>query len=237
MAIILPWHALCFWGIVDPVFFPAPLNVIQNTFFLLVNDGLLIHIFHSMRRLMFAAGIAIPFGVCLAILMAHSKNLDNYLNPLIAFTFPLPKVAIYPLLLLISGIDDLSKILLISIGMFYLIFINTRVGVKRLLNSQAYDIIKIYKLKKTDYFSEFILKGSQQEILTGLKLALNYGLTLVVVSELSTSNNGIGYYIWRSWDQFKIINVYSGIFILSLIGFVFYFSFNALIERSKEKFF
>ena len=79
------------------------------------------------------------------------------------------------------------------------------------------------------------MAGTLQEILTGLKLALNYGLTLVVVSEISASNNGIGYFIWKSWDQFKIINVYSGVFVLSIIGFALYFTFNSFIEKIRLK--
>ncbi|MBC7711769.1 MAG: ABC transporter permease subunit [Rhizobacter sp.] len=231
------WQLLCHFIIIDPVFFPAPLSIIKNTFFLLIQDNLLVQVFYSMKRLGLASLVAIPAAIFLAIAVTHVKNLDNYINPVIAFTFPLPKVAIYPLLLLIFGIDDTSKIVLIGIGIFYLIFINLRIGIKRLLNSQSYDLVRIYKLTRFDYIWNFILKGTQQELITGLKLGLNYGLTLVVVSEFSTSNNGIGYFIWRSWDQFKIINVYSGILILSILGFVFYFIFNTLIERASDRFY
>lgn len=101
----------------------------------------------------------------------------------------------------------------------------------------SYDLVRIYKLSRFDYIWNFILKGIQQELITGLKLELNYGLALVVVSEFSISNNGIGYFILRSWDQFKIINVYSGIFILSILGFAFYFIFNTLIDRTSDKFY
>ena len=237
LIIAFSWHFSSYFNIVDPFFFPSPFKIFKNTYLLVINDGLLIQVYHSMKRLFLAASVATPLGIGLAILMTHSKVMDDYINPLIAFSFPLPKVAIYPLLLLIAGIGDLSKVFLIGLGMFYLIFINTRMGLKRLMNGQAVEIVKIYKIRRVDYIYEFLLKGAQLEILTGLKLALNYGLTLVVVSEFSTSNNGIGYYIWRSWDQFKIINVYSGILILSVIGCGLYFGFNALIERAKEKFF
>ena len=94
------------------------------------------------------------------------------------------------------------------------------------------DIITIYPLTRFHYFFYFLIKGSLQEILTGLKLALNYGLTLVVVSELTASNNGIGYFIWKSWDQFKVVDVYSGVLTLSILGFLLYYFFNKIIERT-----
>ena len=228
------WHLLCYLTIVDPAFFPTPLSIFKNTFMLLSRDHLLIQVYYSLKRLIIAFGLSAPLAIVLAMVVAHFKKIDDFINPIVAFTFPLPKVALYPLLLLIFGIDDLSKIALIGVGIFYLIFINLRVGIKSLLNGQANDVVKIYKLDNVNYLWNFLLKGSQLELLTGLKLGLNYGLTLVVVSEFSTSNNGIGYYIWRSWDQFKIINVYSGILVLSLVGFIFYFFFNYLIDRAQK---
>jgi NitT/TauT family transport system permease protein len=167
---------------------------------------------------------------------SHYKAFDDFLNPLIAFTFPLPKVALYPLLLLVFGIDSWSKIALISIGLFYLLHIHFRIGFLRVLSSSYSEIINIYPLRRWDYLWNFLLKGTLQELFTGLQVALNYGLTLVVVSEFSASNNGIGYFIWKSWDQFKIINVYSGVVLLSCLGFLLFTFFTFLIDSDRKKY-
>lgn len=222
-------------GLLDKSFFPNPILIFKNTFILLSTEDLLHQTFFSLGRLGIAFCISFPLAMILALFSAHIKTFDEFLNPLIALTFPLPKVALYPLLLLIFGIDSWSKIALISIGIFYLMFINFRIGFLRILSSNYNDIIKIYPLSLKNYYLDFLIRGTLQEILTGLKLALNYGLTLVVVSEISASNNGIGYFIWKSWDQFRIINVYSGVFVLSVIGFAFYFTFNKLIENARLK--
>ena len=233
----LIWEFLVHQSIIDRSFFPAPHSILQNTYLLFTQDNLLNEILHSLGRLGLSFLITFPFSIILALLTSHWKPLDDFINPLIAFSFPLPKVAIYPLLLLIFGIASSSKIALISIGIFYLMYINFRIGFLRLLSSQFFEIAKIYQFKGYNYFWNFLIRGSQQEIYTGLKLALNYGLTLVVVSEISISNNGIGHFIWRSWDQFKISNVYSGVLCLSVIGFVFYYSFNYLIDRARKLYF
>ncbi len=222
-------------GVIDKAFFPNPILIFKNTFILLSTDDLLHQTLFSLGRLAIAFCISFPTALILALLSAHIKTFDELLNPLVALSFPLPKVALYPLLLLIFGIDSWSKISLISIGLFYLMFINFRIGFLRILSSNYHDIIKIYPLSIKNYYLNFLMAGTLQEILTGLKLALNYGLTLVVVSEISASNNGIGYFIWKSWDQFKIINVYSGVFVLSIIGFALYFTFNSFIEKIRLK--
>lgn len=231
------WELLAYQSIIDKSFFPSPFSILINTFDLISRDNLAMEIGHSLSRLGLAFLITFPFSLLLAVWTSHWKLLDDLINPLIAFSFPLPKVAIYPLLLLIFGIAGFSKVALISIGIFYLMYINFRLGFLRLRTSHFFEIVSVYQFTGYNYFWNFLIKGSQQEIYTGLKLALNYGLTLVVVSEISISNNGIGYFIWRSWDQFKIINVYSGVLCLSIIGFIFYYCFNYLIDRSRKLYF
>ncbi len=207
----------------------------MNTLTLLVHGDLLSNTISSLYRLSIAALVAIPTAIALATITSTVKWFDELFEPIIAFTFPLPKVAIYPLLLLIFGIDQKSKIALIAIGIFYLVFINTRLGMKKLLASQINDIVLVYKLSRWNYFVNYLVKGSQLDILTGIKIALNYALTLVIVSEATVSNNGIGYFIWRSWDQFNILNVYSSVLLLCLIGYVSYFLFEKYIAHCRRK--
>ena len=229
------FELLIYYKFLDKAFYPNPIAVFINTWNLLFYDNLASELIPSMYRLWLAFLITLPIALVTAYFSSHWKFFDNYFNPIIAITFPLPKVALYPLMLLIFGIDSTSKIALIALGMFYLLFINFRIGFKRITSSAYSDIIKIYPIKRSAYFGDFLLKGAAQEIWTGIQIALNYGLTLVVVSETTASNNGIGYFIWKSWDQFKIINVYSGVFALSGIGFIQYVIFSKLIDRAREK--
>lgn len=237
LTLIVVWHISTIYNWIDPAFYPSPFKILNATFQLLSESDLLFNIYSSLKRLLLAFIIAAPLAIGLAMLASVSKKFDEILSPVIALTFPLPKVAVYPLMLLIFGMDETSKIALILIGLFYIIFINSRLGFKKLLISPANDVVFIYPLKKNDYIFQYMLKGSQLEILTGIKLALNYGLTLIVVSEATTSNNGIGYFIWRSWDQFKIINVYTGVFVLSFIGLVMYYSLDCVISIQRKKYF
>ncbi len=231
------WHYCSFFNVIDSAFYPSPVTIFSQMFHLFMDSDFLLNMWSSLYRLFWSAVIAIPFAIGIAMISATTKSFDQIISPVIALTFPLPKVAIYPLMLLIFGIDENSKIALITIGLFFLVFVNARLGFLKLIQSQNYEITKIYRMKRLNFFYDFLIKGAQLEILTGIKLALNYGLTLVVVSEATTSNNGLGHFIWRSWDQFKIINVYAGVFTLSLIGVISYYSLDYYIERCRKKFF
>jgi ABC-type nitrate/sulfonate/bicarbonate transport system permease component len=220
--------------IIDTRFFPPPSSIVSNTFTAIAQSNLLGQIFYSLTREAIAFLIAAPLALLLALLCSHYKKLDDFFSPLIAFTFPLPKVAIFPLMLLIFGIDSASKIALISIGLFYLMFIHFRVGFLRLKSSIFFDVIRIYPFSTSQFVWSFLIKGSLQEIYTGLQVGFNYALTLVVVSEATVSTNGIGHFIWRSWDQYRILDVYSGVFVLCLIGFLQYSFFDLLLSRNRR---
>lgn len=233
--LIFIWELTGVLNTVDQLYFPMPHNILLNTLNLISYENLLAQIGFSMLRLFTSFAIAFPLALGLALASSHFKSFDDFFNPLIAFTFPIPKVAVYPLMLLILGVDYLSQICLISVGIFYIMYVNFRIGFKRILSSQYKEIALIYKITGKRYVWDFLIMGAIQEIYAGLKLAFNYGLTLVVVSELTFSRNGIGHFIWRSWDQFKILNVYSGVLVISIIGLIFYYFFNSLINSTNAR--
>ncbi len=118
-----------------------------------------------------------------------------------------------------------------TIGMFYLVYINVRNGTKRILSSPLMDIVHVYKIHGINYYYHFLFKGVLRDFLVGLKAAMGYGLLLVVVSEFSVSRNGIGHFIWQSWDQFRIADMYAGILILCLLGLFIFSLLDAIIDR------
>lgn len=232
---MLCWHLLSFYKIFDAEFFPSPF-IVLNRLALLINEvDFLLNIKASLLRLLSGTLISIPLAFITSLICSHSKSIDRIFNPFIAFTFPLPKVAIMPLLMLIFGIGDSFKIAIISLGMFYLLFINLRSSMIFFKKSPLADVVKIYGISGKDYFYHVLLKGIFLNFLIGLQTALGYGLTLVVVSEFSMSKNGIGNFIWKSWDQFKIIDMYAGIYFLCILGFTQYTILDALIMRQSQK--
>jgi ABC-type nitrate/sulfonate/bicarbonate transport system permease component len=107
LSIILAWHFLAFFNIVDANFFPSPFIVFSKMLSLFKQKEFQLDIEASLLRLSIGSLISIPLALISAILCSESKTLDRIINPFIAFTFPLPKVAIMPLLMLIFGIGDL----------------------------------------------------------------------------------------------------------------------------------
>lgn len=231
LIIALTWHWMAEGNIIDKEFFPSPFFIIKKLFELIRTEAFLNDLRSSSLRLLSGTLISIPLSLLSAIFCFRSKIIDHILTPVIGFTYPLPKVAIIPLLMLVFGIGDGFKIAVISLGMFYLIFINVYTSLTKLKNSQLNDVAKVYQLAGKNYYLQFLLKGIALDFLVGLKMALGYALTLVVVSEFSMSKNGIGNFIWKAWDQFKVIDMYAGIFLLCLAGLVIYSALDFIIGR------
>ncbi|MFA6237036.1 MAG: ABC transporter permease subunit [Bacteriovorax sp.] len=228
------WHVGVIFNFIDSQFFPSPVMFTLKLFMLFLNSDFVYDCLRSAYRLLAGTLISIPLSFIAAFACSHCPKFDRIFNPLVAFTFPLPKVAIFPLTLLVLGIGDSSKIFVISLGMFYLLFINLRLGLLHMKGGEVGELVKIFKINKKNYFFEIILKGIRVDFFKGLKLALGYGLTLVVVSEFSMSKDGVGNFIWKAWEQFNIIDMYAAVLLLSLVGFVIYLVLDHLIGRFEK---
>lgn len=225
----LIWEICARTGLLDQRFFPAPSAIFYHLFFVSPDEGILWDIVFSVYRIFVGYIIGCSLGMLLGIGMGLSKVLRLTFYPLIIVTYPIPKIAILPLIMLIFGIGDLSKIVVVVIGSFFLVLMNTLHGVDSL--AQIYhDVAKVYKINRRNFVFKIVLPGSLPSIFTGLKLAIGYSLVIVVAAEFSGADKGIGYLIWQSWETFSIKSMYAGIFVIGVLGFIFSYSLD-LLER------
>ena len=105
---------------------------------------------------------------------------------------------------------------------------------RRLMSSGYFDIVKIYKIPYRAKLFRVLVRGTLPEILNGIKIGLGYGLVMVVAGEYTISRNGIGFFMWNAWDQFRIKDLYCGLVVLSALGLFFFFTLDSLQKRLKE---
>lgn len=229
----LLWEIAGLWGAGDETIFPPLHLVLWRVLGLLTNPEFLARDFlGSAQRFIAGLVLSVPFAILLGIVCGRSDVAARALNPIVNFTYPLPKVAVLPVFLVIFGIGDAGKIALIAVGAFYPVFVNVYGGSLRLKTSPLEDIVRIYRLRGSQLWWQLAVKGIWPDILIGLKSAFAYALTLVVVSEFTVSNNGLGNFVWRSWDQFRVNDMYAGIFILCVIGWILQEILDGLLGRA-----
>jgi len=140
------------------------------------------------------------------------------IDPLITATFPIPKSAILPFILLIFGLGELSKVVMVAIGVFFPIAINTTAGVLQIPPIYR-DVGRSFNASHWDTFRTIALPGALPFIMTGIKLGAGLALILIAVAEMVGAKSGIGYMIWSAWETFAVARMYVGLFVIALIGF------------------
>lgn len=231
--IVVGWQVAAYAGWIDALYFPAPLDILARAVELVRSKPeFLQNIAHSSRRFLIAAAIAVPAGIILGVCMGLCFRLRQILSPLISFTYPLPKLAVMPFLMMFFGIGDLSKIILIGISIFYLVLLGVMHAVMA-MPGVYFDIIKVYRIGFFNRMYFVFLKGIFPDILNSCKLGLGSGVLMVLVSEFVLASNGIGFFMWNAWDHFRIKDIYVGFFVVAFIGFGLFTCFDRLVAGIK----
>ncbi|SAL43080.1 aliphatic sulfonates transport permease [Caballeronia peredens] len=218
IVLLIVWQILAETGVIDERFFPAPSKVF-GTFIGLVNDGSLWeNTWATLQRLFWgtlAGGIpALILGVAIGL----SRPLRAVFDPLIAATYPVPKSAIFPLLLLICGLGEASKIVMVAIGVFFPVLINTATGVLE-INKIYLDVGRNFRASRWQVFRTIALPGAVPHIMSGIKLGIGLGLMLIAIAEMIGSKSGLGYMIWNAWELLSVETMYVGLLVIAALGY------------------
>jgi NitT/TauT family transport system permease protein len=226
LSIISPILLLFIWemfvrlGFLDSRFFPTPTKILGTMLEMLRSGVLLSDLSISMYRILggFLLG-ALP-GLLIGLTMGLSPIVKIILDPIIAATYPIPKLAIMPLIMIILGLTEFEKMVVIALGTFFLVLINTVAGVIN-LDSIYLDVAKNYGASKKDYYLTVALPGALPMIFAGIKLGMGMALLLIVAAEMNGANSGIGYRIWESYSIFNIPEMFVSFIVMSLLGYIF----------------
>ena len=159
--------------------------------------------------------------------MGSIRLARTILDPLIAFLHPLPKLAIFPLFLVLLGIGEASKIAVVAVTAFFPMLLNTLVGVEQIERSY-WEVAANYGVKGFVLLRRLIVPGSLPMALVGLRLAFNNGLILTIAVEMLSAQQGLGVQIWLAWQTLRIGQLYATLVVIALLGY----GFNFLLSRT-----
>ena len=151
--------------------------------------------------------------------MAMYRPVRIFFDPLIAMLFPIPKVALTPLLLLTFGVGDASKIALVAIATFFPVIINTYAGAAN-IEKIYWDVAKNFGASEMVMFTRIVFFGALPMIFAGLRIALAVSFIVVVAAEFVASKTGIGYLIWNSWELLQVDIMFVGIATIGILGLI-----------------
>jgi ABC-type nitrate/sulfonate/bicarbonate transport system permease component len=227
IALLVVWELAARAHLIDTRFFPAPSSVIAVLIDMLRSGELVTNTLVSLRRLALGTLIGGVPALILGIAMGLNRWVRAVVDPLVAATYPIPKSAILPLALLIFGLGEGSKIFMVAIGVFFPVVINATTGVLE-INRIYLDVGRNYKANRWNTFWTIALPGALPVIMTGFKLGIGIGLVLIAIAEMIGAKSGLGYMIWTAWETFSVEQMYVGLFMIAIIGFVLTLALNEL---------
>jgi NitT/TauT family transport system permease protein len=211
-------------GLVDLRFLPLPSAVTARLFALCFSAGGTFSgdLGISLARVFAGTLLAAPCAILLAALSELSPFVGALTRPWVAFLYPLPKLALLPVILVFLGLGEASKVALVAFGVFFLVFLSTAQGIRRVMQSEYYDVALVYRIPFRKRFFQVLLRGATPEIVNGTKMGLGYGLVMVIAAEFTASQRGVGVFIWDSWDQFRVLDLYAGLLAVSVVGWLIF---------------
>jgi len=229
LALLVVWELAGRAGLLDQRYFPTPSTIFSALHALAVSGELWSHTKASLLRLALGFLVGGIPALAIGIFMGLSRPIRLVVDPLIAATYPVPKSAILPLLLLIFGLGEGSKIAMVAIGVFYPVAINTTAGVLT-INKVYFEVGTHFEATKWQVFRTIAFPGALPLIMTGIKLGAGLGLVLIALAEMVGAKQGLGYMIWNSWELLAVDTMYAGVLTIAVIGFVLTVFFNE-VER------
>jgi ABC-type nitrate/sulfonate/bicarbonate transport system permease component len=223
------WEICARAGIIDVRFFPAPSNVIKHLVQMVGTGDLWRHLAASLYRLIVGFFVGCVPAIVIGLAIGLYRPVRAALDPLISATYPIPKSSLLPLILLIFGLGESSKIAMVAIGVFYPVVINTAAGVRQIAPIFI-DVGHNFGASRFNMFRTVALPGALPLIMTGVKLGAGMGLVLIAIAEMVGAKSGLGYMIWNAWELFDVQTMYVGLFVIAIIGFLLNAGFD-MLER------
>jgi NitT/TauT family transport system permease protein len=185
-----------------------------------IQDGSLWnHVTTSLITLLIGYVLGATIGIAAGFLLGLMRFADRTLAPFIAALYGLPKVALLPLFVIFLGIGIESKVALVAVVVAFLLFYNTRDGVRD-IDPDLIDSLRLLGATQLEILRKVLFPAALPWIYTGLRVAVGYALTTTVVGEVLSSNRGIGYLIESSAGRFNSAGVFAAVVVLVVLSLI-----------------
>ena len=213
------WEIGAALGWVNLFFFSSPSRILLAAIQEFQNPRLWHDLLVSGSELIIGYFAAVALGIPLGLFAGWYRRVNYFFDPWLNFMNALPRVALMPLIVLWVGIGIWSKVIVVFLGVFFTVVINTLQGV-RTVDKRLLDVATSFNASQRRIFTSVVLRGSVPFILAGLRLGIGRALIGVIVGELYSANAGIGYMITVASHTLQTDRLLFGVILLTFMGVV-----------------
>ena len=210
--------------------FPTELEALRAVPSILGEKESLINILASLRRMAIAFAVALVVSVPLGLMMGRSRAVASFFNPLLMITYPVPKAALMPIIMLWLGVGDIAKMLVIFLGVSLPVIYHSFPGAKAVEEKMLWSGAAM-GLTAAQRMIRIVLPAALPEILTGCRTGLVLALITMVTSEMIARQSGAGNILFNSLDMGQYDTVYAMIIIIGAMGIGLDAAFESLRSR------
>ena len=187
------------------------------------------HFTISAVRLAISLLISTALGASLGLIIGFEEGLKENLSPFIYLLYPLPKVVFLPLILVLIGINNVSRIVFIILVVMFQVLLSSRDAAKNISRDWV-TVIESSGGSHWQVYRHVVIPASLPSILSSVRISIGLGIAALYLAETTYANQGLGYYIRSTWKIFSYPEVFAGILSMGLLGLGFYIIID-ILER------
>ena len=214
---LIAWELLAQSGLANRIVVPSLASIARELGRLVVQPDSLVEAGHSLARALTGFALAAAVGVALGVLMGRSAVAAACFNPVLAGTYPIPKIALFPIFIFVFGIGSLSKVALVFLECLYPIVVTTYAG------SRAVDRVLLWSASNmgaspAQRLRRVVVPATAPYIFAGFRIALPIAMIVVIITEMIGSADGLGYLVIYALASFKTDRMLAIVVAIALLG-------------------
>jgi NitT/TauT family transport system permease protein len=186
----------------------------------------LISLYRVLVAMLIGTVIAMPLGLAIG----RSPRLDALFAPLLYILYPIPKIVLLPVLLVLLGLGDAPKVVLIALTIFFQVSVTVRDAAKAVPEAAILSIRSL-GASRFDVFAHVVVPATLPELFTALRISSGTAVAILFFAEAIAGSTGLGYFIVDSWAMINYPRMFAGIIAMALLGVVLYECFDLLERR------
>jgi NitT/TauT family transport system permease protein len=217
--LLAAWEAVARSGMVSPIICPPLAAIGREAVLLVARSQSLMEVWYSLHRALAGFLLAVAVGVPLGVIIGRVRWLERIFDPFFSVTYPVPKIALYPILVFALGIGSVSKIALVFLECLYPIVVNTIAGVRTVDRVLVWSALNM-GASRAQVLLRIVVPAAAPAIFTGFRVAMPIALIVVIITEMIGSADGLGYFVMAALADLRTERMLAGVLAIALIGVV-----------------
>ena len=217
--ILLAWEAVSRSGLWNPLLFPPLEKISRELVLFFTRPESIMEAFVSLQRAFAGFALAAAFGIAIGMLMGRSARIAALLDPLFSGTYAVPKLALFPIFIFVFGIGSLSKVALVFLECLYPIVIVTSQGARGVSRVLLWSAANM-GASRAAALRRVVIPAAAPFIFAGLRIALPIALIVVIITEMVSSADGLGYLVIYSLSSLKTDRMLAVVVVIAALGWL-----------------